>query len=312
MSLGNSSIAVHGATPYPWYHTNHVDVQNAMTSAEALSLAGLDYDVLQEPVYDAAGQKIPGYRVNYKDNDRTHLGIVSDKYKVVQNTEAFAFVDGLIGPDCRFESAGHLDNFRTVWMLAQLQPRNIMGDDYKNYLLFKNSHDGGGAIKVCITPIRVVCRNMLNLAISSATRRFSIRHIGDVSGRLDEANRVLHLSEEYLAAVDTEYRKLAMQKLDDVMFEKFLKQLCPIAKDDTPRKVQQQLDARNAIADAYEVVDLANFHGTAYGVLNAVADYADHAEPLRMTDVYWGNLFQKVMEGHPLLDKAAEIVYQMA
>ena len=308
MSLGNSSIAVHGSTPYPWYHTNHADVQNAMTSAEALSLAGLDYDVLQEPVFDAAGHKIPGYRVNYKGDDRRHLGIVSERYSVVQNTEAFAFVDGLIGPDCRFESAGHLNNFRTTWMLAQLQPRNIMGDDYGNYLLFQNSHDGGGAIKVCITPIRIVCRNMLNIAISRASRRFSIRHVGNVNGKLEEANRVLHLSEEYLTAVDTEYQRLAMQKLDDIMFQKFLKDLFPISKDDTPRKVQTQLDLRNAVADKYEVDDLSNFHGTAFGALNAVSDFVAHTEPLRMTDAYFGNLFQKVMEGHPTLDRAYELV----
>lgn len=303
-----STIAVNGGTPYPWYHTRHADVQNAMTSAEALSLAGLDYDVLQEPVYDQLGTKVPGYRVNLKGDDRTSLGIVSDKYTVVQNTEAFAFVDGLIGPSCRFESAGSLNNYRTVWMLAQLQPRNIMGDDYGNYLLFKNSHDGGGAIKVCITPIRVVCRNMLNIALRGAERRFSIRHIGNVNGKLEEANRVLHLSEEYLTAVDTEYQKLALQRMDDIMFQKFLRDLFPIAKDDSPRKVQTQLDLRNGVADKYEVDDLSNFHGTAFGALNAVSDYVAHSEPLRMTDSYFGNLFEKVMEGHPVLDRAYELV----
>lgn len=311
MSKGNSSIAVHGATPYPWYHTRHADVQNAMTSAEALSLAGLDYDVLQEPVYDGLGAKVPGYRVNLKGDDRTSLGIVSDKYKVVQNTEAFAFVDGLIGPDCRFESAGSLNNYRTTWMLAQLKPRKIMGDDYNNYLLFQNSHDGGGAIKVCITPIRIVCRNMLNFAISSATRRFSIRHIGNVSGKLEEANRVLHLSEDYLVKCDEEYQKLALMRMNDLMFQKFLKDLFPISKDDSPKKIQNQLDMRNALADKYEVDDLSNFHGTAFGALNAVSDYVAHTEPLRMTDAYFGNLFQKCMEGHPVLDRAYELVYAM-
>ena len=107
----------------PWHRTNYTLVEEAMTSEEALRLAKLDYDVIQEPIFDADNKVIRGYRANYKSDDRTLLGLVTDRYKVVQNTESFAFTDALIGPNCRYETAGSINNFKTTWLLAQLEPR---------------------------------------------------------------------------------------------------------------------------------------------------------------------------------------------
>ena len=41
------------------------------------------------------------------------------------------------------------------------------GEQIEPYLAFSSSHDGSGSIKICMTPVRVVCQNTLNLAIAS-------------------------------------------------------------------------------------------------------------------------------------------------
>ena len=90
--------------------------------------------------------------------------------KVVQNEEAFAFTDELLGEGVTYETAGSLQNGRRTWILAKLPTRYIIsGDEITPYLVFMNSHDGSGAIKAAMTPIRVVCQNTLNLALSTAT-----------------------------------------------------------------------------------------------------------------------------------------------
>ena len=70
----------------PW-HGLGTEVQEAPTSIDALTLAGLDWEVIQKDVYTDDGSLISGYKLNTRSIDSAALGIVSDRYKVVQNEE---------------------------------------------------------------------------------------------------------------------------------------------------------------------------------------------------------------------------------
>ena len=73
----------------PWHGLGTI-VQDAPTSDDALRLAGLDWKVIQSDVIcKDTGIVIPGYKVNMRDTDQKALGMVTDRYKIVQNTEAF-------------------------------------------------------------------------------------------------------------------------------------------------------------------------------------------------------------------------------
>ena len=101
----------------PWHGLGTM-VAEAPESREALRLAELDWRVLQEPVYTENNELIAGYRVNVRDRDRKVLGVVTDRYKVVQNEEAFTFTDTLLGEGVRYETAGSLQEGKRVWLLA--------------------------------------------------------------------------------------------------------------------------------------------------------------------------------------------------
>ena len=77
-------------------------------SKDALRLAGLDWNVVQEPIYTEFNEVVEGYKANVRDTDRKVLGVVSDRYKVVQNADAFSFTDELLGKGVRYETAGSL------------------------------------------------------------------------------------------------------------------------------------------------------------------------------------------------------------
>lgn len=140
----------------PWHGLGTV-VAEALSSKEALLAAGLNWNVEQEPIYTEAKEPIEGYRVNIRDTDRKVLGVVSDRYKVIQNSEAFAFTDELLGEGVGYETAGALQEGRKVWLLARMPHEYIItGERITPYLLFSNTHDGTGAVKVALTPIRVV------------------------------------------------------------------------------------------------------------------------------------------------------------
>ena len=93
---------------------------NAPTSEEALIAAGLNWNVVQEPIYTTENEPIKGYKANVRDSDRKVLGVVTDRYKVVQNHEAFSFTDELLGQGVKYETAGSLQEGRKVWLLAHM------------------------------------------------------------------------------------------------------------------------------------------------------------------------------------------------
>ncbi len=166
----------------PW-HGLGTNVEKALSSEEALAAAGLGWDVVQKKIYTEDWNSVPGFYANVRDSDNKVLGVVSHRYRIVQNREAFAFTDGLLGKGVRYETAGSLRGGRKTWILARLPKQYRLADDrVMPYLVFSNSHDGSGSIKAAMTPIRVACNNTLNLALQGADRIWTASHTGDMGG----------------------------------------------------------------------------------------------------------------------------------
>ena len=164
----------------PWHGIGTV-VQDAPGSREAIQLAGLDWQVVQGDVYTDSGEPIAGYKANIRSSDQSVLGVVSDRYQVVQTAVAFAFTDGLLGEGVAYETAGALQGGKRVFLLARLPQRFIIaGDEIMPYFVIMNSHDGSCAVKAAMTPVRVVCQNTLNLAFRTAKRTWTARHTSNI------------------------------------------------------------------------------------------------------------------------------------
>lgn len=293
----------------PW-HGLGTKVMEAPDSRAALALAGLDWDVVQEPVYTEDQHIIPGYRANRRDTDGTILGIVSDRYKVVQNRDSFAFTDALLGHGVRYETAGSLMGGRRVWILARL-PREyiISGEHISPYLVFSNSHDGSGAVKVAVTPVRVVCNNTLNLALNTAERSFSMMHTCNIQEKMEEAKNTLFMAETYMEQLGMEFDRLRTIKITDDQVSDFVEQLLPLDKNPTARQKKNTDHLRDDLmARYYYAPDLDNVGKNAYRFLNAVSDFATHARPIRQTANFKENLFARTVDGNPLIDKAYQLI----
>ena len=297
----------------PW-HGLGVVVKEAPTSEEALRLAGLDWNVVQEPIYTPFREKIEGFKANVRDTDRKVLGVVSDRYKVVQNVEAFSFTDELLGHGVRYETAGSLSGGRRVWLLARL-PREyiIAGERISPYLVFSNTHDGSGSVKVAVTPVRVVCNNTLNLALETAQRSFSMVHTGNISDKITEARDTLFKAESYMDRLGAEFEQLHQQKVTDAEVQKYIELLIPMESNATRTQEKNVNRLREDLAMRYyDAPDLQKVGKNAYRFINAVSDFATHAEPLRRTANYNENLFSRTVDGNPLIDRAYQLVKSAA
>lgn len=293
----------------PWHGLGTI-VMEAPTSADALKLAGLDWQVLQEPIYTEFGELIENYRANVRNSDRKVLGVVSDRYKVVQNVDAFSFTDELLGKGVRYETAGSLQEGKKVWLLARL-PREyiIAGERISPYLVFSNTHDGSGSVKVAVTPVRVVCNNTLNLALDTASRSFSMIHTGNIQDKIQEAKDTLFMAEEYMDRLGAEFEQLRRQKITDVEVKEYISLLLPMEKDSTKLQSKNIIRLREDMMKRYyDAPDLQNVGNNAYRFINAVSDFATHSNPLRRTANYNENLFARTIDGNPLIDKAYQLI----
>lgn len=294
----------------PWHGLGTM-VAEAPDSTEALRLAGLDWNVVQKDIMTVGGSGIiPGFKANVRDTDGSVLGIVTDRYRVVQNVEAFSFTDALLGEGVRYETAGSLQGGRRTWILARLPHQYIInGEEISPYLVFMNAHDSSGAIKAAMTPVRVVCQNTLNLALSTAKRSWSFNHVGDINGKLEEAQDTLLYAGQYMAELGKTFGKLGRIKLSDGKVTEFISALIPDADGGSTqqkrniRKMQEDLKARY-----YDAPDLADIEKNGYRFINAVSDFATHSKPLRERANYRESLFARTVDGNPLIDKAYQMV----
>lgn len=293
----------------PWHGLGTI-VMEAPTSADALRIAGLDWNVTQEPIYTDFSGTIDGYKANVRDSDKKVLGVVSDRYKVVQNVDAFSFTDELLGKGVQYETAGSLQEGRKVWLLVRL-PREyiIAGERISPYLVFSNTHDGSGSVKVAITPIRVVCNNTLNLALATANRSFSMIHTGRIQDKMQEAKETLFMAEEYMDCLGVEFEQLRRQKMTDEQVKEYVEQLLPMEKEPTSIQSKNIIRLREDMMKRYyDAPDLKKVGNNAYRFINAVSDFATHAAPLRRTENYHENLFNRTIDGNPLIDKAYQLI----
>lgn len=294
----------------PW-HGLGTKVHTAPSSAEALRLAGLDWNVVQQPIY--TGDKelaIPGYKANVRDCDGKVLGVVSDRYKIIQNSEAFEFTDELLGEGVRYETAGSLMGGKKVWILARM-PREyiISGEHVSPYLVFSNTHDGSGAIKAAITPIRVVCSNTLNFALATAKRSWSMIHTGNITDKLQEAKQTLFMAEKYMSEWGKDMETLRMKKLSDQQVIEYIEFLLPLEDEGSAVQKKNIMRLREDMKRRYfDAPDLQDVGKNAYRFVNAVSDFATHSRPLRKTANYKENLFARTVDGNPLIDRAYQIM----
>jgi phage/plasmid-like protein (TIGR03299 family) len=293
-----SSDSMFSVRETPWHALGAVLERAPATIAEAIEASGLGWRVKREPIavdrgdvamadsiWDPRCEEIPGYYATVRQDNRTVLGIVGERYRIVQNHEAFEFVDQLLGSSLHFETAGSLNGGRRVWVLATLPNHvEVGGDQVRPYVLLMNSHDGSTAVIAATTPVRVVCMNTLNWGLQRARQKFSIRHTEQISRRVHEARRVLELSIDYYEQFAATGNQLASERCTERQLQKVLDELYPSGLEDSvtdrARKGREQVKER--IVELFLRGDTqGNAPGSKWAAVNAIVEYGDWHRPIR-------------------------------
>lgn len=261
----------------PWHRLGTV-VETAPTAKEAIRLAGLDWRVSKEPLICC--EKVVKDRFGLvRDVDSECLGICGEWYNIVQNCEAFDFLENLVGEELRYETAGSIFNGKKVFITTKFKEQwRIADDDVELYLLISNGHTGQDALKVAVTPVRVVCNNTLQAGFGQARRLWSMVHSDNISSKMQEAQRTLRLTENYMKSFVEIGNKSSEIPVSTGRFEELMDILFPKPSDEckTKRGWTIRENKMNALWSCYNAEDIRQYHGTAWGIMNAVADYESH------------------------------------
>lgn len=159
-----------------------------------------------------------------------------------------------------------------------------------------------------MTPVRVVCNNTLNLALNTAQRAWSVRHVGDISTKLVEAQQCLEMAGKYMDALAERADQMANTTVSDERLRKILDELFPEADDMSNIQKRHVQEMKDGYMVCVMAPDLAKFRNTAWGAVNAMSDFVTHSAPHRNTKNYQANNWNNVMGGHWLIDAMTKAV----
>lgn len=284
----------------PWHGIGNVLDQYPGSIKEALQLSGLDWNIIQRPVHqeiitNVGGQDVTTYPkvdnlwMNVREDTNDVMGVVTERYKPIQNHEAFAFMDNLIGTDMMYETAGSLYAGKKVWVLCKLPDYiQVAGDDVGQYVFIANAHDGKSACLVSVSPIRIVCANTLGWAVSRAKqgkRTYTVRHTGNINAKLHEARNVMGITIDYYNQFKELGDQMALTSFSEGRLRSVLDELYPVEGSMGDRAVTNRSVAKNAIMSIYKGEGIqgdttGNAPGSKWCAANAIAEYADYGRKM--------------------------------
>ena len=296
------------------WHAIGKSVEECKDMKQVLKKSGLDYTVEKLPISIAgSAEPIPNRFITgrpMKGGFKTY-DVVSDKFEIVQNRDAFDFVN-YMGDELSFEKAGETGS-GMVYIIGKLPEVNILGDAFVPHVIFKNGFDGKHKIMAAITPLRLVCQNQFNFAFKDANNAITIRHVGNAEAKLEEARNTLKMSADYMDKLNQVAEHFAGLKISDNQMERVVKYLFPIPEDTdiNPFKRSSLEKARVAFITAHEQEDNRNFRGTAWGLINAYTDFITHKEPAgKRDDKYEGKFVNTTFKVsmNPIMDAIEAVV----
>lgn len=283
---------------------------NGNSVKEIILQAGLDYEVVKEPIYTGAGELIPDQYVTRQKNEPVFFGTVGSKYEIIQNADAFAFVDNMVDSGLKFEKAGQTAG-GMVYIIASLDEFDIFGDKMTPYIIFQNSHNGSIPMKAALTTLRMVCQNQFTVAFKEASNVVKVRHTANANQRMAEAQRIMHEAINYRSSVNQLAEQLNSVKVNSIAANRIAAELFPYTEKDSKLKVERAEEARsNLLCIFRKDDDLANHRNTGWGMFNAYSDFVTHTQPNRMTKNWEENKFVHVLNSN--MNNAIDIIKSVA
>lgn len=329
----------------PFVHNGTKVISDAKSVQEAVEIGELNFKVDIKPAYAKldtidydynVGDRIITERetlielkdtnVVYRKDTNTPLGVVGNKYNIVQNIDAFDFFNYAIDTkQARFVTSGMYGDGEKVFLSAKLNNVIEVGgkDNVDMYCLIVTSHNGTTGVKVILTPIRVACLNILSTAIENSCMNISFRHTKNVNDKIDMCKDTLHKLNKDISYLKEIYDNMLKGVVIDTKASEYFTKLI-LNKEEMERLTLAGGSSSSIIIGNYDIIEEANisskkvntiraineyyhkrndqkdFIGTKWGVYNAVTGYYSNIDNTngiqRMDSLIFGDRSRKIAE----------------
>jgi len=281
---------------------------NASSASEAARQAGLDWNVMladMEAIVSNSVNEFETVTDHYpvpkrqavlklgKDNENQVIGVVGDKYKIVQNMEVFSALDTLVDSgDARYTAAGEYNNGANIWMVMELPVGvQVANDPHAAFLLVQSSHDGSCAVRIRPIIERLFCMNQINRIIKGKHKNdytYVMKHTTNSELSVNDIRNITQLTYDSIQQYETIAGTLLERKVDDRQVRNIFKAVwaLPSEVEDAPEHLlsqgqrRQRTIALNGRDSAWNIYSQSptqeNIRGTAFGAWQAVVEHADH------------------------------------
>lgn len=294
----------------PGWHGLGTVVQEAVGIDEALRIANMEWQFALEPVYtthlgmDGVTQlEVPNrkavVRTRQSDNDVRALGVVGDRFVVHTPREMWSFIDTLVAGGAEIETLGSLGIGERAFITLRL-PNSVMvgGKDHTElYLFISTAFDGSQATRTDLTGVRVVCANTWRAGQQASKAHVSVRHTSALETRVDIAKQVLDITVDYQDFLTNLGDRLYGTSLRHEDAAQVISNLFPFPEQVDPKKVKYDdlssgakrqvtriQETRGKVFSMYTDSPVRAETGTAWGLYQAVTEWADWASPVRGDD----------------------------
>ena len=280
---------------------------NAGSASEAARQAGLDWTVELSDMFVERKTIVSPYEtltdkldvpkrqavIKRTEKDESVIGVVGDKYKIVQNMEVFSALDTLVDSgDARYTAAGEYNNGANIWMVMELPVGvQVANDPHAAFLLVQSSHDGSCAVRIRPIIERLFCANQINRIIKGKHKNaytYVMKHTTNSELSVNDIRNITQLTYDSIQQYETIAGNMLQRKMDDRTVRNIFKSVwaLPSEIENAPEHLLSQgqrrqrtiaLNGRDSAWSIYsESPTQENIRGTAFGAWQAVIEHADH------------------------------------
>jgi len=275
-------------------------LDHVFTAEEAIEHANLGYEVEKRELFTTSGDviigqsqndnfgrtRVPDMYATVRTDNNVPLGVVGDRYTVLQNKEAFKFFDSIVGEGkAIYETAGVLGKGEKIFITAKLPKQLVVApnDVIDQYLFITNSHDGSGSISAAFTTVRIVCANTLAMALANSSHQVKFRHTMNAQTNLSQAAKMMGIAVKQGEIMENNYQRMVKVNISDEELKKFIQlalkpNIEQISEEEFSKRFNNTVEGVLQYAHTDETQLMHTTKGTLFGALNAVTGYYNNVK----------------------------------
>lgn len=294
-----------------------MQTQRITDPAEALRLAGLDYEIQSVPLNALSSENRKygnTFHAAVRSTDGAILGVNSSRFLHFQPKMLGSFAEAIlqIRPDAYIELGGQSTDSRTQFLGIALDGEPVSspgGDKRYRHILLYNGTNGNRKFGGHAVVLELRCMNMFRALMKSGSKLFSLSHNPNSQRLLSSAITAVQNAVRVYDEMDLEIEKLLNTKVTNIEAHNNLFTRIAGTQPSQEGRAYTEWERRyELLRNEYNAPHNANIHGTAWGVVMAAEGVDEHYSKCRRGQRDFQRINRVLTNNYPLTERALALI----